>query len=83
MAKSTKVSKKAKAQAEAPAAVAPIAAAAPVVQAEPKKTGRKQRSQDTPDEAKARWARRLARWSKKAEAAGVDARALMQAALAA
>jgi hypothetical protein len=35
-----------------------------------------------PEEARAKWKRRLARWSKKAEAAGVDARALMQEALA-
>jgi hypothetical protein len=54
-----------------------------VAATEPKKSGRKLRSQDTPEEAKARWARRLARWSKKAEAAGLDARALVQEALAA
>jgi hypothetical protein len=74
-------------QAEAPApiasaSVAPTPSAAPVA-AEPKKGGRKLKSQDTPDETKARWARRLARWQGKAEKAGVDARALMQAALAA
>jgi len=35
-----------------------------------------------PAEVRAKWKRRLARWSKKAEAAGVDAKGLMQEALA-
>ena len=34
-----------------------------------------------PEEVRAKWKRRLARWSKKAEAAGVDAKGLMQGAL--
>jgi hypothetical protein len=72
---------------QAPVVAVPVA---PVVQASvghpvpgDGRTGRKLKVNDTPDEANARWARRLARWQGKAEKAGVDARALMEAALAA
>jgi hypothetical protein len=95
MAKSKKVvSKKVVAPVEAPAvpasepvqaeAVAPTPASAAVPATD--KRARKGQAAETlvdPEaEARARWKRRLGRWQAKAQAAGVDPRALMEEALA-
>jgi hypothetical protein len=82
------VSKKAQAKVQAaPAPVAPVApvkveaqvqapvAQVPVVKAKPEKKA--------PESAEVKWARRLARWSKKAELAGCDSKGLMRAFLGA
>jgi hypothetical protein len=65
-------------------AVPPTPASAPVAATD--KQARKGRAAEKPvdptAEARARWARRLGRWQAKAQAAGVDARALMTEALA-
>src|SRR5271163_770124 len=96
MTKSKKVVSK-KSQAEAPVEVAPAPmpiaadaataaeAPAPAQVPAPSKPVRARQENvpaDPATEARARWARRLRRWQAKAQAAGVDARALMTEALA-
>jgi hypothetical protein len=60
----------------------PVSAAVPA----PSKRARKGQAAEKPvepeAEARARWKRRLGRWQAKAQAAGVDPRALMEEALA-
>jgi hypothetical protein len=80
-----------KVQAEIPVEVAltpmPVAADAATVAEAPAPSkpvrARKEKAERTPEEPRAQWKRRLDRWSKKAQAAGVDAKALMAEALAA
>ena len=66
---------------ETPVAPAPAPPPAPVVArgvAQPKEKKVKE-----PETAEVKWARRLARWSKKADAAGCDSKGLMRAFLGA
>jgi hypothetical protein len=94
MAKSKKVvSKKVIAPVEAPAVPAsepvqaeaaapiPVSAAVPTPAKQARKGQAAEKRVDPAAEARARWKRRLGRWQAKAQAAGADARALMEEAL--
>jgi hypothetical protein len=80
-----KITRSKKTQAEAPALeVAPVVASAPVpvVAGETPTKPVKARKEKVVETAEIKWRRRLARWSKKAQAAGADPKALMEEALA-
>jgi hypothetical protein len=92
MAKSTKVVSKKVVAAEAPMTLAPMPVAAEAAEAPalaqvpaPSKPvrARKEKAERAVGDPAVKWTRRLGRWQAKAVAAGVDAKALMTAALAA
>jgi hypothetical protein len=60
----------------------PASGPVPVADKQARKGQAAEKKADPAAEARARWARRLGRWQAKAQAAGVDARALMTEALA-
>lgn len=68
-------------QAEA-ALPTPVSAPVPAADKRGRKGQAAEKKADPAAEVRARWARRLGRWQKKAEAQGVDAKALMTEALA-
>jgi hypothetical protein len=60
----------------------PVSAPVPAADKQARKGQAAEKKADPAAEARARWARRLGRWQAKAQAAGVDAKALMTEALA-
>ena len=60
----------------------PVSAPVPAADKRARKGQAAEKKADPAAEARARWARRLGRWQAKAQAAGVDAKALMTEALA-
>ena len=59
----------------------PVSAPVPAADKQARKGQAAEKKADPAAEARARWKRRLGRWQAKAQAAGVDARALMTEAL--